>query len=253
MRTIAILSTLALAACADISPDLPGGESGDGPDFGDDPDQGGNPGGGGGGDTGGDPDEQVGSPDGGLPADPGDPDAAPEAMPTVTLDSFADGTADGWTVYGGSASVAGGAYRLANADAYGKSAWYEPTDDLVIEADIRVASGDGDAGVFFRATEIDDGIDGLNGYYAALNDNGDQVILGSMDGTWTHLASGGMTIDEDTWYHFKVVVSGENIRVYAGDMNTPKIDFDDDQWSTGAVGVRAFYTDASFDNVKITE
>src|SRR5690349_9483331 len=106
MRTIAILSALALAACADISPNLPGGESGDGPDFGGDPDQGGNPGGGGGDDTGGgggddtggDPDEQIGSPDGGMPA--GDPDAAPVETPTVTLDSFADGDADGWTVYG---------------------------------------------------------------------------------------------------------------------------------------------------------
>ena len=66
-------------------------------------------------------------------------------------------------------------------------------------------------------------------------------------------AAGGMTIDDDTWYDFKVVVHGDNIRVYAGDMSTPKIDFDDDEHSSGAVGVRTFYTDASFDNLKVTE
>jgi hypothetical protein len=254
MRTL-FLGALAIAGCADISPHLPGGGGGDG----DGDIRGDEPGGGGGGDDsdqpGGGTDDVGPAPDGGSPGDPvGATDAgAIPIPPTVTVDTFQDGTADGWAQYGGTASVAGGAYRLANAADTGKSAWYRPSDDLTLEADIRVASGDGDAGLFLRATNISTGIDTLDGYYVALNDNSDRVLIGTMDGTWTQLTDAPVTIDEGIWYHVKIEMVGTSIAVYVTDMDTPKIELDDDQWSTGSVGVRTFYTDSSFDNVKVIE
>lgn len=172
---------------------------------------------------------------------------------SVSIDDFQDGDDSGWTRYGGSFAVTGGVYRLDNAGGSGKSAWLTPTGDMTLEADVRIASGGGDAGVIFRATSIGIGYDAMNGYYAGLNESGDVLILGRMDGTWNELAAVPVSVATNTWYRLKVVAMGPDIRVYLGDMSRPKIHVTDGVWSSGAVGVRAHFTDASFDNIVVTK
>jgi len=46
-------------------------------------------------------------------------------------------------------------------------------------------------------------------------------------------------------------VSGINIRVYVDDMSTPRLNVTDATWTSGFVGVRAHFTNASFDNAAL--
>lgn len=172
---------------------------------------------------------------------------------SLSIDDFQDGNDAGWTRYGGTVSFASGLYQLNNASATGKSSWVTPTSDLTVEADVRIASGTGDAGLIFRATSLGTGPDAMNGYYAGLNESGDTLVLGRMNGTWTQLASVPLTIAANTAYRLKVVAMGSDIRVYVGDMSNPKIHVTDSTWTAGAVGVRAHFTNASFDLVTATK
>jgi len=172
---------------------------------------------------------------------------------STSVDDFQDGNDTGWTRYGGTFATTGGVYTLSNGAGTGKSAWLTPSSDLTLEADVRIATGGGDAGVIFRASSIGSGADAMNGYYAGLNESGDALVLGRMNGTWTHLASAPVAVATNTGYRLKVVAVGSDIRVYMTDMNTPKIHVTDSTWSAGAVGVRAHFTDASFDQVAVTK
>lgn len=172
---------------------------------------------------------------------------------SLSVDDFQDGNDTGWTRYGGSVSFASGVYNLNNASTTGKSAWVTPSANVTVESDVRIASGGGDAGLIFRATSLGAGADAMNGYYAGLNESGDTLVLGRMNGTWTQLASVPVSIAANTWYRLKVVAMGSDIRVYVGDMSNPKIHVTDGTWSSGAVGVRAHFTNASFDLVTATK
>jgi len=185
----------------------------------------------------------------------GDPDLADAAPPppVVTIDRFEDGSDDGWTRYGGSFSIAGGVYQLANVDTVGKSSWITPADDLTVELDVRFDQGDGDAGAIFRATQLGNGIDQMNGYYAAVNVSGDVAFIGRMDGSYTRLGSETVTINRGSWYHLKIVASGSQLRLYVNDMAIPKVVVFDGYWDSGAVGVRTYLSASSFDNVTVSE
>lgn len=172
---------------------------------------------------------------------------------SVSVDDFQDGNDAGWTRYGGSFATSGGVYSLNNASGTGKSAWLTPSADFTLELDVRIASGGGDAGAIFRATSLGTGADAMNGYYAGLNASGDALILGRMNGTWTELAAVPVTVNTNTCYRLKIVAVGSDIRVYMTDMSTPKIHVTDSTWSAGAVGVRAHFTNAAFDQVVVTK
>lgn len=172
---------------------------------------------------------------------------------SLSTDDFQDGNDTGWTRYGGAFNVSGGTYNLSNASGTGKAAWVTPASDLTFEVDVRIAAGGGDAGAIFRATSLGVGADAMNGYYAGLNEAGDTLVLGRMNGAWTQLASVPLTIAANTSYRLKVVAAGSDIRVYVTDMSTPKIHVTDSTWTGGAVGVRAHFTNASFDLAAATK
>lgn len=172
---------------------------------------------------------------------------------SVSVDDFQDGNDTGWTRYGGSVSLSGGVYNLNNSTNTGKSTWVTTASDVTVEADVRIASGPGDAGLIFRASSLGTGGDAMNGYYAGLNQTGDSLVLGRMNGAWTQLASVPLTLAANTWYRLKVVAVGSDIRVYVGDMSNPRIHATDATFSSGAVGVRAHFTNASFDSVTATK
>lgn len=172
---------------------------------------------------------------------------------SVDVDDFQDGNDNDWSHYGGSFSVGNGVYTLNNPSDSGKSAWVAPSDDMTLEFDVRIASGNGDAGAIFRASSLGTGMDAMNGYYAGLNESGNALVLGRMDGSWTELTSVPLPLSTNTWYRVKVVAVGSDIRVYVTDMNAPKIHVTDATWTSGVVGVRAHFTEASFDDVTVTK
>jgi hypothetical protein len=58
-----------------------------------------------------------------------------------------------------------------------------------------------------------------------------------------------MTISPNVMYHMKVIAQGSSIKVYVND--ALKIDTSDSTWTTGAIGVRSYFADSSFDNIVV--
>ncbi|MGM7719731.1 carbohydrate-binding protein [Metabacillus sp. Hm71] len=131
--------------------------------------------------------------------------------------------------------------------------------DYTVEADINVGSGKGDGGLIFRVNNPANGIelgqnnpDFMQGYVAYINKDG--VHLGKMNYDWTYLKGAELNEPLDSWQHMKVVAKGTNIKVYVGDMETPKIDYTDTSstaFTQGKAGLRSHYNETKFDNVAV--
>lgn len=163
-------------------------------------------------------------------------------------DNFEDGNNNGWAIYDGKWTLANNNYTVNPGGGYKSVAIGTNFSDFTYEADIKLGPGGNNAGLIFRVTNPGNGTDSYNGYYAGLNLSG-SVVLGKAANNWAQLALTNMTVAADTWYHIKVVASGSNIKVYVGDMNTPKINTNDSQFTSGSIGVRTFNTNAGFDNI----
>jgi hypothetical protein len=177
------------------------------------------------------------------------PDGTIRRVTMQVKDDFADGNALGWKIYGGSWSVSGGRFTVASSSG-GKALLDTNFADLVYDADVTIASGDGDAGVVFRATKLAVGTDRYHGYYAGLSTSGN-LMLGKAADNWTQLASVPMSVTRGATYHLRVEAIGSSIKVYAGDMSTPKISVTDPSYRSGADGVRVFNTAAGFGRVSV--
>lgn len=179
-------------------------------------------------------------------------------VPSLSQD-FNTNSASGWKQWEGNWSVSNGQYHSAGGNfakaTYGNDNWA----DYTIEADIMMKESGGDAGVIVRGTNPANGLergqgnaDFLQGYYAYVKTDG--VYLGKQNYNWSNLAGTSLSLDINTWHKMKVVVSGTNIKVYVGDMNIPKIDYNDyseTAFTHGKIGLRTAYKSTSYDNVII--
>jgi hypothetical protein len=177
-----------------------------------------------------------------------------EAATSSFTDNFSDVKA-GWVQYGGSFYVKNGEYVATHVEAShpcSKSV-YSGADfsDFTYDAQVKVGS-DGDGGLMFRASRFSFGPDDYSGYYVGISSSGKKVELGKAEGTWTSLKTVGMNITADRWYQVRVAAKGTNIKIYIDDMITPKIDFNDASFASGAIGVRAYRALASWDNISVT-
>ncbi|BFH63450.1 carbohydrate-binding protein [Paenibacillus azoreducens] len=128
--------------------------------------------------------------------------------------------------------------------------------DYTVEADINIGAGTGDSGIIFRVNNPANGIElGQNnpnfmqGYIAYINKEG--LHLGKFNYNWTYLKGSKINEPLNTWQHMKVEAKGTNIKIYVGDMNTPKIDYTDNSttsFTQGKVGLRSYYNSTKFDN-----
>lgn len=178
------------------------------------------------------------------------------AVPSLT-DNFDDNNSDGWKRWEGNWSVSGGQYHSAGGTfaktTFGNDNWANYT----LEADIRMNESGGDAGLIVRGKNPANGLernqgnaDFLQGYYAYIKTDG--VYLGKQNYNWSNLAGFTVPLSINTWHKMKVVVNGTNIKVYVGDMTTPKIDYNDysaTAFTHGKIGLRTAYKSTSFDNV----
>ncbi len=174
----------------------------------------------------------------------------PTLWPNPFSDDFTDGDDSGWTRYGGNVAFVGGRYRLVNTGTYGKSITGDAFwTDGTLEADVMITTATGDAGLMFRTTNPDyTGPDDAFGYYAGLNPNG-TVVLGKMANSWTPLASAPVAVPLNTTLHLKVEIAGSTFRIFVNREPQPRIAWVDSTFTRGQIGVRAFQTDAQFDNV----
>lgn len=164
-------------------------------------------------------------------------------------DNFNDNDPAEWQTYGGTWTASGGTVSV-NAGAGHKAVALGVVNTAVsVETDVSAAGGD--AGVIIRGSNYSVGADNFKGYYAAIKP-GTGVILGKMNnGVWTAIQTAAMTINANTSYHLKAAADGSTIKIYVTDMITPRITVTDSTFSSGSNGIRAFSTNATWDNFAV--
>ncbi|MBP1668611.1 MAG: carbohydrate-binding protein, partial [Bacteroidetes bacterium] len=95
------------------------------------------------------------------------------------------------------------------------------------------------------------GTDFLQGYFVGFNYS--TVVLGKHNYGWESLSSASGNFSLNTWYHLRVVVNGNRIRVFVDDLTTPMIDYTDPlALVSGMAGLRSFNTGVRYDNFHVT-
>jgi hypothetical protein len=123
--------------------------------------------------------------------------------------------------------------------------------DLSYEATVKVASK-GNAGVIFRVSSPNLGVDSYNGYYVGIDAENGRIQLGKSSGRkWTLLKEYSQQLEMNKAYAIKIMAKGDQIMVYFDHGATPVISVTDSEFSAGAIGVRAYDCMASIDDIKI--
>lgn len=134
--------------------------------------------------------------------------------------------------------------------------------DYQISADIRFdllfeETHYGDAGLIIRATDPRLGVDSYKGYYAGLRPDSQTVVLGRASYDWRQLTEAKLAapLSSGDWYHLEIDARGCNLEVVARPLrNGPetRIHYRDlGCLTSGVAGLRSFYADASWRNVRI--
>lgn len=168
-------------------------------------------------------------------------------------EDFEDGQ-QGWIQYGGSFYVDQGMCVATNTEAghpCSKSVVSATQfSDFTYDAQVQVMSK-GDGGLMFRASNFSFGPDDYNGYYVGINSNTNQVILGKANGEWNQLAAADHEININQWYHIRIVAEVAEIKIFVDDMEVPKIEFTDNSFKTGSIGVRSYQAITHWDDIRV--
>jgi hypothetical protein len=116
----------------------------------------------------------------------------------------------------------------------------------------------GDAGLVIRTTDPQQGVDSYQGYYAGLRPDNQTVVLGRASFDWHQLASSPLAtpVSVGSWYRIDLSARGCKLTVTVTpvDNRAPTlINYDDDHClASGVAGLRSFYAQASWRNIKIS-
>lgn len=173
--------------------------------------------------------------------------------PATFTDRFADGSASGWKFFNGAWTESDGVLSVDSGEGHRATvdgAWID-FEDFTFEADVRIAAASGDAGIVFRNTADDYGVDAYQGYYAGFD--GTSLVLGRAANGWHELSRVSVTAATGVFHHLKVVAHSGRIQVFFGNAATPQIDVVDTTFRSGGIGLRTFRTAAAFDNVSVVK
>ncbi len=182
-------------------------------------------------------------------------------MPTVGsfTENFDSNWSERWTVFGGNWTAREGELSTTPGSSGGAKALAMATlfTNFTFEADVKVGSV-GNAGLIFRVSKPDIGVDAYCGYYVGLNPARGQLEFGCVNNSWRVITNAPLTIASDTTHRLKVHAAGSHLRIYLNGSEQPVVDVRDSTFSSGMVGVRNFCTDrdrsiSSFSNVVVTE
>ncbi len=115
----------------------------------------------------------------------------------------------------------------------------------------------GDAGLIIRTSDPEPGVDSYKGYYAGLRPDSQTVVLGRASNDWHLLQEMKLAtpISSGSWYHLEFAARGCSLEVTAtppGRGPATQLHYQDlDCLTSGDAGLRSFYTDASWRDVKI--
>lgn len=176
-----------------------------------------------------------------------------------------NGSMRGWQPISGRWSESSGVFSNRN---YGRGdmliAPHSKAANYRISADIRFdllfpETHYGDAGLVIRTTDPEQGVDSYQGYYAGLRPDQQTVVLGRASYDWRQLDTALLAtpISAGEWCHLELSVQGCKLTVTAtpeGGRAATRIEYTDHHCLTeGAAGLRSFYAQASWRDVKIAQ
>jgi hypothetical protein len=182
----------------------------------------------------------------------------PHVMASFNED-FTNATLDKWINYGQWFIKDGTIHAASNKGSWGygihgvKSlASGTSFSDMSYDATVKLASK-GNAGLIFRVSSPNLGADSYNGYYVGLDAENGRIQLGKSSGRkWTLLKAYSQSLEMNRAYAIRIVAKGDQIMVYFDHGATPVIFLTDNEFSEGAIGVRAYDCMAAIDDIKIT-
>ncbi|WP_448635344.1 beta-L-arabinofuranosidase domain-containing protein [Pedobacter panaciterrae] len=185
----------------------------------------------------------------------------PESPRKLFKENFDNATVKDWLLYGGSWFIKDGAIHAASNKGswgygiHGSKAIASSTmfKDLSYEATVQLNSK-GNAGLVFRVTDAVLGADMYKGYYLGIDAETGTIQLGkSSDQKWVALASEQQKLEIGKSYKVKIEAKGSDIKVYFNGSEKPLISVKDSEFKSGMIGVRAYDSLASIDNLLVKE
>ncbi len=182
--------------------------------------------------------------------------AASDAV--IFRDGFNDSSLSHWRTFGGewrasdrTLTVSGGRGPRAHVRDVRVS-------DFELTVDVQISEPGSQAGVVFRASNPEEGVDAYDGYYAGLHCGANQVVWGAVQHNWAGIARKPASVAPGEWYQLKLQVSGENVVLFVNELPVahgryPKLDGIDSRFKAGEVGLRALGGEVSFRNSTIRE
>ncbi len=175
------------------------------------------------------------------------------AMAGTQLWDFEAGNDDGWDAPNGSWEVNDGVYQevsggeAAMHSVIGEDDW----DDYVINAKVRIDDAGQWAGIAFRVQSDFE----YYVYYMNVPNNKSELWMHT-DGAFDarqNLADipsvGGVVIENDTFHEVQVIVEGDTFQLWVdGELQSEDVN---NTYSTGKIGVWAWSSKASFDDVTV--
>jgi hypothetical protein len=164
-------------------------------------------------------------------------------------DNFNDGNMIGWTSYGGSWDPSSNALKTGFSFG-GKAMLNTNFADQYFAVDVNIPTRNaGDSGIVFRANSVAEGTDAYRGYYLGIGTSG-KVVLGRVDYNWTILKEVRADIRAGQTYRVSVCAKDQNIEIaVTNGSDVTKFSVQDGTFASGMNGVRAFQTEAAFDNL----
>ena len=162
-----------------------------------------------------------------------------------------------WTTYAGNWTIVGDAVRNDSDERgaklmTGSRQW----TSYAMEADLQMLGG-GDAGILVRASNVEEGVDSYDGYYAGLRTNDHSLILGRAEHGWYEFPAASMPggVTPYRWYHLRLAAQGCVLSASAteiGTQNTAQIQSLDQHCLTaGMAGLRSMGAGGLWRNIHI--
>jgi chitodextrinase len=126
--------------------------------------------------------------------------------------------------------------------------------DADVELNVRVANqtASSHAGLLFRVSNCQAGVDQVTGYYAGLNAADQQVVLWKLaNAPHSILAQAAYPLAANQNYRLRLEARASQINLYLEGSLVPLISCNDSSYRSGAFGLAAYSTEAFFSNLTI--
>ena len=130
-------------------------------------------------------------------------------------------------------------------------------DDYQVQADLKMASPYGVAGIIIRSSGEEEGVDSYHGYFAGISPMEPSVEFGRADFGWLPLLHTSLPRTETDlgWVHLKVIAVGCRFGVVTtlSDGQTTSAVVNDPRCiRSGSFGLRSYLTGATWRNIRVT-